>query len=242
MTNAHLPHWGMTKIDLTPAFLIHRRAFKDSSLLLDFFTQEHGNIRLVGRGLRKSKTPLQMFQQMKISFSGRGELKTLSHWEVDDEPRCLQGEVLILGMYANELIARLIQAHDPHIDLFKVYRAFISTIIHLEAQQRHWSLRLFENALLSELGYGYDLEIDTNGNNIVQTNYYAYQLQSGFVCSDTGKISGNTIGRMLEPDVLNAPDAEQLKQCRDLNRARLQLLLGDKPLQSRSLFFTRKIK
>jgi DNA repair protein RecO (recombination protein O) len=40
----------MTKIDLTPAFLIHRRAFKESSLLLDFFTQEHGKIRLVGRG------------------------------------------------------------------------------------------------------------------------------------------------------------------------------------------------
>jgi hypothetical protein len=32
--------------------LIHRRAFKESSLFLDFFTQEHGKIRLVGRGLR----------------------------------------------------------------------------------------------------------------------------------------------------------------------------------------------
>ncbi len=238
MINARSLHWGMTKINLTPAFLIHRRAFKDSSLLLDFFTQEYGKIRLVGRGLRKSKTPLQIFQHMKISFSGKGELKTLTIWEADDEPRNLQGEVLILGIYANELIARLMQDHDPHIDLFKVYREFISKIPHLETQQRHWSLRLFENALLSELGYGHDLAKDINGDSIVQTTYYEYQAQSGFIPSEIGKISGSTILRMLAQDILDMPDVEQLKRCRDLNRARLQLLLGNKPLQSRSLFFT----
>jgi DNA repair protein RecO (recombination protein O) len=41
---------------------------------------------------------------MKISFSGRGELKTLTTWEADDEPRNLQGETLILGIYTNEQI------------------------------------------------------------------------------------------------------------------------------------------
>jgi DNA repair protein RecO (recombination protein O) len=51
---------------LQGCFLIHRRAFKESSLLLDFFTQEHGKIRLVGRGLRKSKTPLQMFKYFTL--------------------------------------------------------------------------------------------------------------------------------------------------------------------------------
>ncbi|CAC9645675.1 DNA recombination and repair protein RecO [uncultured Gammaproteobacteria bacterium] len=229
----------MTKIDLTPAFLIHRRAFKDSSLLLDFFTQEHGKIRLVGRGLRKSKTPLQMFQHMKISFAGKGELKTLTTWEADDEPRNLQGETLILGIYINELVSRLLQEQDPHAVLFDAYKAFISQIAKLEQQARYWSLRLFENNLLSELGYGYDLENDIHGDDIAQGAYYQYQSQSGFVRSDIGKISGNTIQLMLAKDVLNMPDVEQLKLCRNLNRERLQPLLGNKPLQSRSLFFTK---
>jgi DNA repair protein RecO (recombination protein O) len=39
----------------------------------------------------------------------------------------------------------------------------------------------------------------------------------------------------LAKDILNRPDVEQLKLCRNLNRARLQPLLGNKPLQSRSL-------
>lgn len=230
----------MTKIDLTPAFLIHRRAFKDSSLLLDFFTQAHGKIRLVGRGLRKSKTPLQMFQYMKISFYGKGELKTLTTWEADDIPRHLQGEALILGIYANELIARLLQEQDPHPILFDVYKKFISQVSELQQQARRWSLRLFENNLLSELGYGCDLENDISGDKIVQEVYYEYQSQSGFVRSDIGKISGNTIQLMLSEDVLNVVDVEQLKLCRDFNRTRLKPLLGNKPLQSRSLFFTSK--
>ncbi|HIP75671.1 MAG TPA: DNA repair protein RecO, partial [Psychromonas hadalis] len=91
----------MTKVELTPAFLIHRRAFKDTSLLLDFFTRDHGKICLVGRGLRSSKTNIQMFQNLNISFSGKSQLKTLTHWEVDDSPRNLKGEALILGLYVN---------------------------------------------------------------------------------------------------------------------------------------------
>ena len=98
-------------------------------------------------------------------------------------------------------------------------------------------MRLFEDRLLSELGYGDDLEYDIDGNEITQDGHYEYQAQSGFIPSDTGKISGNTIQLMLAQDVLDAPDAEQLKVCRNLNRLRLQPLLGDKPLQSRFLFF-----
>lgn len=229
----------MAKVDLTPAFLIHRRAFKDSSLLLDFFTQEYGRIRLVGRGSRKSKTPLQMFQQLNISFSGRSELKTLTGWEVDDQPRNLLSETLILGMYANELIARLLQEQDPHPELFEVYKQFIRQLANLEKQSHSWLLRIFENNLLSELGYGFDFKMDVNGNDIDENRYYDYQLQSGFLLNSTGKISGNTIRLLSVEDVSKLPNAEQLKLCRNLNRARLQPLLGDKPLQSRFLFFTK---
>ena len=228
----------MTKVDLTPAFLIHRRAFKDTSLLLDFFTQEHGSIRLVGRGLRKSKTSLQMFQQMNISFSGRGELKALTGWETDDQPRNLLGETLILGIYANELIYRLLQSQDPHPELFEVYKNFIHQLTGLEKQSQHWLLRMFENNLLSELGYGLDFLTDVGGNEINEKSYYDYQAQSGFLLSSAGKISGKLIHLLSAENLSDLPGTEQLTVCRNLNRARLQPLLGDKPLQSRSLFFT----
>ena len=227
----------MTKVDLTPAFLIHRRTFKESSLLLDFFTRDYGKIRLVGRGLRASKTNIQMFQQLNISFSGRTQLKTLSAWEMHDTPRMLTAEVLILGMYVNELIARLLHENDAHIRLFEAYQQLICQIVTLNELNRHWLLRLFENSLLAELGYALDFSADVGQIAIDNNSFYEYQPQSGFSKSATGKISGNLLTQLSLGELDNMPNLAQLKVCRNLNRQRLGALLGDKPLKSRSLFF-----
>jgi DNA repair protein RecO (recombination protein O) len=229
----------MTKVDLAPAFLIHRRAFKDASLLLDFFTLEHGLVRLVGRGLRNSKTPIQVFQHLKISYRGKGDLKGLSHWEADDIPRQLKGETLILGMYVNELISRLLHEQDPHFELFEIYKNFIESLATIESSSSHWLLRLFEHQLLQELGYGLDFSCDLAGDEIQPDATYEYQHQGGFVRSVAGKILGKSINQLLTDDIDNMPDLEQLKVCRDLNRQRLKPLLGNKPLQSRALFFSK---
>jgi len=230
----------MTKVDLTPAFLIHRRAYKDSSLLLDFLTKEHGKIRLIAKGIRKSKTSIQMFQCLNISFVGKAELKTLTNWEVDDVPRHLKSEALILSMYVNELISRLLQEQDPHVELFEIYKKFVNQVGSLKQDSRHWLLRMFENNLLAELGYAVDFVVDVNGNEINQNSSYEYQQQAGFLQSSTGKISGKLLHQLSAGDVENRPNLEQLKACRDLNRQRLNPLLGNKPLKSRSLFFTKQ--
>jgi hypothetical protein len=52
--------------------------------------------------------------------------------------------------------------------------------------------------LLPSNGCNLALESDVHGDDIAQGAYYEYQSQSGFVRSDIGKISGNTIQRMLE--------------------------------------------
>ena len=98
MTKERLHPLGMTKVENTPAFLIHRRMYQGSSLLLDFFTKDFGRLRLIARGARNSKTSLQMFQCLSISFKGRGDLKSLSQWEIADQPRRLQGDDLILSL------------------------------------------------------------------------------------------------------------------------------------------------
>ena len=229
----------MAKVDLTPAFLIHRRTFKDTSLLLDFLTLEHGRIRLVGRGLRNSKTQIQVFQHLKISYSGKGDLKSLTNWEADDTPRQLKGDNLILGMYVNELISRLLHDQDPHFELFEIYKSFVENLATINPLSSHWLLRLFEHNLLQELGYGVDFSQDITGEPIDLNAGYDYQHQGGFVRSVAGKILGKSINQLLIDDINNMPDMQQLKVCRDLNRMRLKPLLGDKPLQSRSLFFSK---
>lgn len=227
----------MTRVLLTPAVLVHRRGFRESSLLLDFLTREYGRIRLVGRGARKAKGALQMFQRVNISFVGRGELKTLTGWEVDDEPRWLVGETLILGVYVNELIVRLVPEGDLCVGVFEDYWGFICGVGGLERWGQHWLLRMFEHKLLRELGYGVDCERDVEGGEIEEGCFYEYQAQAGFLLSGTGRISGGLIGLLAAEGVTELPDMGQLRVGRDLNRVRLGALLGDRPLRSRALFF-----
>ncbi len=229
----------MTKIELTPAFLIHRRAYKDNSLLLDFLTLEYGKIRLIGRGVRQAKANIQMFQFLRISYAGKGELKTLTHWEVDDSPRQIKGEALILCMYVNELITRLIHEHDAHPQVFDLYQQLVTKINDLTQKHQYWLLRVFENSLLSELGYGLDYSVDVNGDFIKIDQNYSYQPQLGFSQQTDGKIPGKLLNLLSSECFDEIPNEDQLRVCRDLNRQRLNVLLGSKPLKSRELFFTK---
>ena len=95
--------------------------YQGNSLLLDFFTEHYGKIRLIARGARSKKTSLQMFQCLKISYAGKGDLKSLTQWESNDEPRRLMGDDLIIAIYANELLSRLLPQDDEYKALFDSY-------------------------------------------------------------------------------------------------------------------------
>jgi len=226
----------MTRVDNTPAFLMHRRMYQGSSLLLDFFTKDFGKIRLIARGARNSKTSLQMFQCLSISFKGKGELKSLSQWEIADQPRRLLGDDLILAIYINELILRLLPEGDEHIEIFESYWAFISNLNKLASNEKEYALRKFENQLLDDLGYGIDFNFDIDGSVIDEDLKYDFIEHQGFNSTNEGLFNGKTLLRLSNSDeaITNANELSILKK---MNRKRLKSLLGDKPLKSKELFF-----
>jgi DNA repair protein RecO (recombination protein O) len=227
--------WVMTNIELTPAFLIHRRTFQGSSLLLDFVIRDYGKTRLVARGARKNKTSFQMFQCLNISYKGKGELKSLTHWEINDKPRRLIGNDLVLGLYVNELLSRLLPDNEAHQKLFDEYYNFINNINVQAKAEKEFSLRLFENLLLEELGYGLEFKSDSLGNRIEPNLSYRFDDCEGLVVSENGKISGKTL-LQLDSQFDSKPNPDQLAVLKKFNRGRLQTLLGEKPLKSRELF------
>ena len=226
----------MTRVDNSPAFLMHRRMYQGSSLLLDFFTKDFGKIRLIARGARNSKTSLQMFQCLSISFKGKGELKSLSQWEIADQPRRLLGDDLILAIYINELILRLLPEGDEHIEIFESYWTFISNLNTLASNEKEYALRKFENQLLDDLGYGIDFNFDIDGSAIDKDLKYNFIEHQGFTSNNEGLFNGKTLLRLSNSDeaITNANELSILKK---MNRKRLKSLLGDKPLKSKELFF-----
>jgi len=227
----------MTRVDNTQAFLIHRRMYQGSSLLLDFFTKDSGRLRLIARGARKSKTSLQMFQCLSISFKGKGELKSLSQWEVDDQPRRLLGDDLILAMYANELILRLLPENDEYPETFNSYWAFLANLSDLDSSEKEYALRNFENQMLEDLGYGLDFSFDINDEHIKEDVQYEFIEHQGFNKNSNGAIPGKTLVSLSKQETITDPI--QLTILKKMNRKRLKSLLGDKPLKSKELFFVK---
>ena len=212
--------------------------YQGSSLLLDFFTKDFGRLRLIARGARNSKTSLQMFQCLSISFKGRGDLKSLSQWEIADQPRRLQGDDLILAMYANELILRLVPESDPNGNIFKSYWVLLENLLNLDSNEKEYALRKFENQMLEDLGYGLDFEHDIHGEDISLDLYYEFIEYQGFSSNKNGVFLGETLLKLAKDARINL-DSNELRILKTMNRKRLKSLLGDKPLKSKELFFVK---
>ena len=225
----------MTNVELTSAFLIHRRTYQGSSLLLDFLTRDFGKIRLLARGVRKNKSSIQMFQHLKVSYKGRGDLKTLSGTEEADTPRRLLGNDLVMAIYANELLSRLLPEAEAQPEIFSAYQTLVEALSQPPEFDRQLALRLFENKFLDELGYGLDFQSDCLGELVSPELNYHFIEQQGFACHPDGKIPGAMLLKLADEDHLNLSPVE-LKITKGLNRQRLRVLLGEKPLKSRELF------
>lgn len=233
---------------LQPAYILHTRAYRDTSLLLDIFSQEHGRISLVARaakGLRsRFKGVLQAFCPLLISWQGKTDLMTLTSAEVNGVARSLQGNALICGLYLNELLVRLLHRYDPHP---RLYQAYDETLVGLctrfhSSDDLQRILRLFEKRLLSELGYA--LQLDYQGHNNLKINseqYYYFDPHNGLF-SVAHKRTDLSTTRLFSGESLLALNAEHLdgkntlRDAKRLLRMALTQLLGNKPLKSRELF------
>ena len=224
---------------LQPAYLLHQRAYRDTSLLLEVFTPEQGRFGMVARGARapKSRTRglLQLFQPLLLSWTGRAELGTLTGVEPDGAAPRLLGTALYSGFYLNELIMRLCQRLDPHPELFMAYAEALQGLQH--ATER--SLRLFEKRLLETLGYGLmlDHEADT-GAPVVAEGLYRYELETGPVAVAQAPAQGLCLqgSSLLSLAADQLEDAQSLSDCKRLMRAALGLYLGDRKLKTREVF------
>ncbi len=210
--------------------------YQGSSLLLDFFTRHYGKIRLVARGARSNKTSLQMFQCLNISFKGRSELKNLTNWESSDQPRRLLGNNLVLAMYTNELLSRLLPEGEKHQKVFDGYWNYLGVINDQSDTEKEYSLRLFENLLLEELGYGIEFNKDSKGSPIDSELDYQFQEYKGFVVKADGNIPGEAL-LVVDDGKNDYLGNDHLAILKKINRKRLRSILGEKPLKSRELFF-----
>ncbi|HHR5900286.1 TPA: DNA repair protein RecO [Providencia alcalifaciens] len=222
------------------AFVLHSRPYSETSLLIDFFTEGEGKIRLLAKGARRNRSPLrgclQPFTPLLIRWSGKGEIKTLISADPVSLALPLSGTVLYSGLYLNELTARVIEFGTPYSALFFDYLQCLQILAGSERTPES-ALRQFELALLSYLGYGVDfLHCAGSGEPVSDAMTYRYREEKGFIGSlviDQLTFTGKQLKALAEREF---PDADTLKAAKRFTRIALKPYLGGKPLKSRELF------
>ena len=224
-----------------PGYLLHQRAYSETSLLLDVFSRNYGRMTLVAKGVKRKKSRtrgiLVPFQPLVIAWSGRGEVKTMTSAESLVQRKKLQGERLFCGYYINELILRMLHRYDPHETLFGVYESALEGLVREIDLER--TLRIFEKRLLQGLGYGLHLSTDTlTGGAIDPSARYRYVAEMGPVLDNGGEhkgvvLHGESLQALNDEGDFSTLHRRELKR---LTRAALDRHLEGRPLHSRELF------
>lgn len=230
----------MSRIQLEPAYILHSRSFRETSLILEIISREHGRVAVVARGAKSArsrwKNALQPFRPLLLSWTQKSELGTLVAADQVASPPALKGQSLYCGLYMNELLMRLLHRGDPHREVFERYQQVLIELASEVAPQP--LLRVFEKHLLEAIGYAMLLEREYDTDVEVQAgHWYEYKPDRGPVrCPGPGKgrVSGAALLGLYAEDL----QAEHLLELRMLMRRVLGYHLGDKPLASLSLFST----
>jgi DNA repair protein RecO (recombination protein O) len=227
------------RITRQPAYILHSRAWRETSLLLEAFTRDHGRVGLVARGVRSPRarlprSALEPLQALQLGWSGRGELQTLTAAEPAGNPPALRGDTLLSAMYVNELMVRLTARGDSNPALFDRYAALLDELP--ATRSLAWSLRRFERDLLAATGYALQLDTEAaTGAPVEPAQTYDYIPEAGPIVA-TGSTGGGVRvrGSALLALVVDAtpPDPEDLAALRRLMRMLIGVQVGDRGLQS----------
>lgn len=222
-----------------PAFVLHARPWRETSLLVEVLSAAHGRLGLVARGVTGPKkhalrAALQPLQSIRFDAVQTGELARLVAAEAVDAAPVLHGDPTLAAFYAHELCLRLAPRQVPQPELHLAYAKLRERL--RAGDTLAWSLRRFERDLLESQGLGLPLDHDVDGAPIDPAARYRLDPENGpcrLRSARGGEWREAATGRALlalAADVLPAPD--DLASLRLPLRAVLLHHLGGRGLKS----------
>lgn len=244
------------RIQQQPAYILLNRPYSETSWIIDVFSRDYGRLALIAKGARRFKSRMSgvllPFQPLLLSWSGKGEVPTLTAAEIQSTElnlfdHELRGDALVCGFYCNELVTYLLHRHDAHPALFDHYSRIVlslyqPTTLYSEAQLSG-VLRQFEQIIIREAGYAVDFALEADGKTAIDpTKTYQYLTGQGFTecrASQSSAVSGHIILAMQEGNDTDKFDlsSADLSMGKHLMRAILRQTLGYRNINSRELFF-----
>ncbi len=234
----------LVRVDLQACFVLHHRPLRETSVIADLFTPDHGRLSVVARGARSAKSSrralLQPFRPLLASWTGRGELKTLTGLEEQGRAVSLSGLSMACAYYLNELVLRLVPPFESNPQAFALYTHTLMTLPEWDAMEPE--LREFEIQLLESLGLAPDFYCCVDAGQQPQHGQtYRYLPESGIALSADKPFDPSVASLMISGDALIAlaqldfSDHALWPEIKKLMRRQLAIHLGASPLKSRAM-------
>lgn len=141
---------------------LRKTEYSETSQILTLFSRAHGIVRVIAKGAhRRTKAGASKFDggvdtldvgDAVFRHDPARELPPLTEWHLVEGHLAIRGNLrsIYLGLYAAELVARLIEEHDPHPAIFDQLERVLSD---LATSRREEAFLAFELDLLRESGY-----------------------------------------------------------------------------------------
>jgi len=239
----------MNVVNTQIAYILHKRAYRETSSILEVLTKDHGRVALMARGCRGARSKiagnLLLFTPLLISWQGKGSLPYLKSVErADLKAPVLKNRALLSAMYINELLMYLLHKDDVQEAVFEHYHHCLYGLE--EEGNLEITLRQFEIKLLELLGFGLNVQTEADTGAAIEADaQYLYHLEHGPVLyRDAASaphskllISGDCLLALADESYpLLAENKQYLLELKRLMRALINFHLGNKKLKSRELF------
>ena len=90
------------QVVLQEGFVLHYKLYRETSLILEIFTQEFGKLSVIAKGARKLRSKfsglLQPFRLIKLSWCGKSDLCTLTDAEIVPPSKSKEGGQITNGL------------------------------------------------------------------------------------------------------------------------------------------------
>jgi DNA repair protein RecO (recombination protein O) len=242
---------GDGRVDHQPGFVLHATPWRETSLILDVLTLDHGRVALVARGAKRPTSHLRgllsSFAALAVSWTGRGEVQTLVRVEWQGTLAPPRGDALLAAFYVNELLVRLLPRGDAHPGLYASYVRTLGALARLSAPADITDpvLRAFELDLLRETGLAPRFDTAIDELPVQPGRLYRVDLEHGVVpaeaalgamvtsFADERGVDGAVLLALAQRDFAN-PALRMA--ARDVLRRLIRYHLQGRPLNTRRIF------
>lgn len=218
-----------------PAFVLHARAWRETSFIVEVLTQDYGRLALVARGMTGAKkhnqrAALQPMQYVRLDYQLKGEMASMQQVETLDVAPRLHGDYLLSTFYVHELLLKLLPRQDAANDVFELYEQTRNRLALQESLA--WTLRRFERDLLQAIGVGFTFDIAHDGQTCDPAARYRIDIEHGPVRDNRHSASSVSGAALIALANDKMPVNEQLQELRGALRGLIKEQLGNTELKS----------